>query len=163
MLHSELVRPNPPLGLPGWLSGHRARLPMQETQETRVQSLVGKMPWRRAWQPTPVFLPGESHGQRRLQSMGWKELEMTKQLSTHTGNLPMLPPPWQAGPRDPRPNSGVSFQGFASEPPCYQHFSQKGLLSSPSWMPWSSSTRMSTFMATWQLRISLWIQRTCAR
>ena len=25
---------------------------------------VGKVPWRRAWQPTPVFLPGESHGQR---------------------------------------------------------------------------------------------------
>ena len=24
---------------------------------------VGKIPWRRAWQPTPVFLPGESHGQ----------------------------------------------------------------------------------------------------
>ena len=24
--------------------------------------LVGKIPWRRAWQPTPVFLPGESHG-----------------------------------------------------------------------------------------------------
>ena len=24
----------------------------------------GKIPWRRAWQPTPVFLPGESHGQR---------------------------------------------------------------------------------------------------
>ena len=27
---------------------------------------VGKTPWRRAWQPTPVFLPGESHGQRSL-------------------------------------------------------------------------------------------------
>ena len=25
---------------------------------------VGKVPWRRAWQPTPVFLPGASHGQR---------------------------------------------------------------------------------------------------
>ena len=25
---------------------------------------VGKIPWRRAWQPTPVFSPGESHGQR---------------------------------------------------------------------------------------------------
>ena len=24
---------------------------------------VGKIPWRRAWQPTPIFLPGESHGQ----------------------------------------------------------------------------------------------------
>ena len=26
----------------------------------------GRSPWRRAWQPTPVFLPGESHGQRSL-------------------------------------------------------------------------------------------------
>ena len=25
---------------------------------------VGKIPWRRKWQPTPTFLPGESHGQR---------------------------------------------------------------------------------------------------
>ena len=25
-----------------------------------------KIPWRRAWQPTPVFLPGESHGQRSM-------------------------------------------------------------------------------------------------
>ena len=29
-------------------------------------SWVRKMPWRRKWQPTPVFLPGESHGQRSL-------------------------------------------------------------------------------------------------
>ena len=28
---------------------------------------VGKIPWRRKWQPTPVFLPGESHGQRSLE------------------------------------------------------------------------------------------------
>ena len=28
---------------------------------------AGKIPWRRAWQPTPVFLPGESHGQRNLE------------------------------------------------------------------------------------------------
>jgi len=27
---------------------------------------VRKIPWRKAWQPTPVFLPGESHGQRSL-------------------------------------------------------------------------------------------------
>ena len=27
---------------------------------------VGKIPWRMKWQPTPVFLPGESHGQRSL-------------------------------------------------------------------------------------------------
>ena len=38
-------------------------LPMQEMQ---VQSQVGKIPWRKKWQPTPVFLPGESHGQWSL-------------------------------------------------------------------------------------------------
>ena len=27
---------------------------------------LGRFPWRRKWQPTPVFLPGESHGQRSL-------------------------------------------------------------------------------------------------
>ena len=31
---------------------------------------VGKIPWRRAWQPTPVFLAGESHGQRNLVGYG---------------------------------------------------------------------------------------------
>ena len=39
---------------------------MQETQETRVQSLGWKMPWSRNWQPTPVFLPGQFHEQRSL-------------------------------------------------------------------------------------------------
>ena len=39
----------------------------------------GKIPWRRAWQPAPVFLPGESHGQRSLADyspQGLKELGM---------------------------------------------------------------------------------------
>ena len=35
-------------------------------QETWVQSRVGKIRWRREWQPTPVFLPGEFHGQGSL-------------------------------------------------------------------------------------------------
>jgi len=34
--------------------------------ETWVAPWVGKIPWRREWQPTPVFLPGESQGQRSL-------------------------------------------------------------------------------------------------
>ena len=48
---------------------------------------VGKIPWRRAWQPTPVLLPGESHGQRSLAgfcSWGYKKLDPgLKQLSMH--------------------------------------------------------------------------------
>ena len=35
-------------------------------QETCVRSWVGKIPWRRKWHPTPIFLPRESHGQRSL-------------------------------------------------------------------------------------------------
>ena len=42
---------------------------------------VGKIPWRRAWQPTPVFLLGESHAQRSLVGYspeGHKESDMTE-------------------------------------------------------------------------------------
>ena len=56
-------------------------------QETEVRSLGGKIPWRRKWQPTPVFLPGESHGQRSLAGyspQGRKELDTTERLHTHT-------------------------------------------------------------------------------
>ena len=51
---------------------------------------VGKMPWRRAWQPTLVFLPGESHGQRSLVGYGpWghRELDTAEQLSTNSLGL----------------------------------------------------------------------------
>ena len=52
-------------------------------QETRVRSLG----WEDgAWQPTPVFLPGESHGQRSplgCSPWGQKELDTTERLSTH--------------------------------------------------------------------------------
>ena len=46
----------------------------------RFDPWVEKIPWRRAWQPTPVFLPGESHGQKSLvgYGLGHKELDMTE-------------------------------------------------------------------------------------
>ena len=49
--------------------------------ETQVDPWVGKIPWRRKWQPTPVFLPGEFHGQRILAGYspwGYKESDMTE-------------------------------------------------------------------------------------
>ena len=51
-----------------------------------VWSLGWEDPWRRTWQLTPVFLPGESHGQRSLvgcSPWGHKEMDMTEWLSTH--------------------------------------------------------------------------------
>ena len=56
-------------------------------QETWVRSLgwqkemATSIPWRREWQPTPVFLPGESHGPRSLvgyNPWGRKESDMTE-------------------------------------------------------------------------------------
>ena len=50
-------------------------------------SWVGKIPWRRAWQPTSVFLPGESHRQRSLvgySPWGLRESDMSEQLSVYT-------------------------------------------------------------------------------
>ena len=53
----------------------------------RLDPWLGKIPWRRKQQPTPVFLPGESHGHSSLAGYGpWghKESDRTKQLSMHT-------------------------------------------------------------------------------
>ena len=61
---------------------------MAETQETLVWSLGGKIPWRREWQPTPVFLPGKAYEQRSLSGYsprGHRESDTTEH--THT------PPP----------------------------------------------------------------------
>ena len=46
------------MGFPG---GHAG-----ETDRCVFDPWVGKILWSRAWQPTPAFLPGESHGQRSL-------------------------------------------------------------------------------------------------
>ena len=59
----------------------RIHLPMQETQEMWVWSVGRESPWRRKWQPTPVFLPGKSRGQRTLAGYspwGCKESDMTE-------------------------------------------------------------------------------------
>ena len=51
------------LGLPWWLNGKES---ICQCRRCRFDPWVGKIPWRRKWQPTPVFLPGKSHRQRSL-------------------------------------------------------------------------------------------------
>ena len=51
------------LGLPWWFSGKESTC---QCRRGRFDPWVGKIPLRRKWQPTPVFWPGESHGQRSL-------------------------------------------------------------------------------------------------
>ena len=57
--------PSELLGKPRWLA---VKNPPANAGDMRLglDPWIGKMPWKRAWQPTPVVLPGESHGQRSL-------------------------------------------------------------------------------------------------
>ena len=67
-------------GLPWWLSGKNP----PDNAEDRLDLWVRKISWSRNWQPTPVFLPGESHGQRSLagyRPRGHKESDTTE--ATH--------------------------------------------------------------------------------
>ena len=55
-----------PSGLPGGLASACHAGATGSISGGRFEPWVREIPWRRAWQPTPVFLPGEPHGQRSL-------------------------------------------------------------------------------------------------
>ena len=73
-------------GLRGITRGKEPPAKAEEIKRRELDLWVGKIFWRRKWQPTPVFLPGESFGQRSLQvtfhsvAKSWTWL---KQLSMH--------------------------------------------------------------------------------
>ena len=63
-------------------SGKEPAYQCRRHQRLQFSLWVGKISWRRAWQPTPVFLPGKSHGQRSLvgySPWGCKESDMTEE------------------------------------------------------------------------------------
>ena len=89
VLLKGIAFPHGPFGLPWWLSGKESTC---QFRERRFDSWVGKIPWRRKWQPTPVFLSGKPHGQRSLvgySPWGHKESDTTEQLS-NSNNLDLL-------------------------------------------------------------------------
>ena len=70
-------------GLPWWIRGKNLCL---QCRRPGFNPWVGKIPWRRKWQHTPVFLPGESHGLRSqvgYSLQGCKESDTTEQLHFH--------------------------------------------------------------------------------
>ena len=76
------------MGFPGGASGKQLACQCRRHKRLGFNPWVGKIPWRREGQPTPVFLPGESHGQRSLvgcSPWGRKELDTTQRL-IHTSS-----------------------------------------------------------------------------
>ena len=71
-----------PKGFPG---GSMVKKPACQCSRCDFSLRVRKIPWRRAWQPTPVFLPGEFHGQRSLVSYSpWGHKEQDSAEHAHT-------------------------------------------------------------------------------
>jgi len=71
----------PRQGFPGVTSGKMPACQHRRHQRLEFSPWVGKIPWRRIWQLIPVFLPGESHGQRSLVGYslwGCTELDTTE-------------------------------------------------------------------------------------
>ena len=66
---------------PGGASGKEPTCQYRRHNRCEFDPGVRKIHWRRAWQPTPVFLPGKSHGQRSLVGyslLGHKESDTTE-------------------------------------------------------------------------------------
>ena len=72
------------MGFPAGARGKESSCQCRRCRGPVFHPWVGKIPWRRAWQPTPVFLPGESHGQRSLAGYspwGRTESDMTETMT----------------------------------------------------------------------------------
>ena len=72
-------------GLPRWLNGKESACQCSRHRRCGFNPWVGKIPWRRKWQPIPVFLPGGSHEQRSLAGCNLKdckESDTAEQLGT---------------------------------------------------------------------------------
>ena len=78
------------LGFPGSASDKESPYQCKRLKRCRFDPWVKKIPWRRVWQPTPVFFPGESHGLRGLEGYSpWgckKSWTQLKQLRTCSHN-----------------------------------------------------------------------------
>ena len=76
------------MGFPGGASGKEPACQCKRCKWHGFESLVGQILWRRAWQPTPVFLPGISHIRGDwLQPLEQQELDTTQRASHHHVHL----------------------------------------------------------------------------
>ena len=83
-------------GLPRWLSGQESTCQCRSRRRHRFNPWVRKIPWKRGWQSTPVFLPGESCGQRGLLlKQGRGDMGAEREWVSGAGRAPQNPRTWE--------------------------------------------------------------------
>ena len=128
------------LGFSGNASGKEPTCQCSKHKRLGFDPWVGKIPWRRAWQPIPVFLPRESHVQRSLvgcspDSKSWTRLKRVSIQYILSSRLPCrfklatLTPPWVSMLPGP-PGTSQLVKIHPSVPPCLSVFFSHHLYSS---------------------------------
>ena len=142
------------VGLPSLrLSGKEPACQFRRRKRHGLDPWVRKIPWKRTWQPTPVFLPGEPHGQRSLvgyspwgrKSWTWKLKVKVKSLS----RVRLFVTPWTIAYQAP-PSMRFSRQECWSGLP----FPSPGDLPNPGIEPRSPALQADTF-TVWATREAL--------
>ena len=96
-------------GLPRWLSGKESACQCRRWKRCRFDPWLGRIPWSRKWQPTPVFLPENFPGQRSLVDEGSRGHKEPDTTNTHSHiylpvclilGIGIIPTFWVASPRE---------------------------------------------------------------
>ena len=86
--NNVLIIHNVPTGFPGGTSGKEPICQCRRHKRCRFNPWVGKISWRKKWQPSPVFLPGKIHGHRSLADYNpWDQKELHTTKYTHADGL----------------------------------------------------------------------------
>ena len=105
------------MGFPAGASGKEPTCQCRRCKRLRFDPWVGKIPWRRKWQPTGIFLPGKSHGQKSLagyRPQGHKQSDTT--VHTHLTPLVNMEKGFQEGERSTRAKKEIwSTEGQPAE------------------------------------------------
>ena len=94
---------------PGGNSSKERACQCRRCKRHRFNPYVGKIPWRRTWQPNPVFSPGKSHGQRSLEGYspwGLKESDITEGLRLSLSITKFYRFPWWLSGKDSTSQAG---------------------------------------------------------
>ena len=111
-LNKTTCRP-PPRGFPGSNGGKESTCQCRRRKRCGFNPWVQKIPWRRKWLPTPVFLPGECHRERSLAGyspQGREESDVTEWQIATADSTRSCPSPFLVPPPSPHHLKSDSFQ-----------------------------------------------------